>query len=113
MSFVINTNISSSQAQRSLNTSAVSLSKTLKRLSSGFRVNGASDDAAGLSIGTRMQAQARGITKAIGNANDAISLTQTADGTMSELTGMLQRMRELTVQSLNETNTLGELKDPS
>ena len=108
MSFVINTNISADQATRSLNQNSLTLSKTFQRLASGIRVNSAADDAAGLSISTRMTAQVRGINKAVGNANDAISLAQTSDGAMNELTGLLQRMRELTVQALSETNTLDE-----
>ena len=85
-----------------------SLSRTFERLASGARINGASDDAAGLSISTRMESQVRGISKAIGNANDAISLSQTADGAMNEVTNVLQRMRELTVQAASETNTAGD-----
>ena len=108
MPLIINTNISSLQAQRSLNSTQGSLSKTFERLSSGARVNGASDDAAGLSIGTRMEAQVRGLSKAIGNANDAVSLSQTAEGALDEVTGILQRIRELTVQASSETNTLGD-----
>ena len=86
MSLVINTNVSSSIAQRTLSSNQSSLSRTFERLSSGMRINGASDDAAGLSIGTRMEAQVRGLSKAVGNANDAISLSQTADGAMNEVT---------------------------
>ena len=88
MPLITNTNINSLPAQRSLNSTQGSLSKTFERLSSGTRVNGASDDAAGLSIGTRMEAQVRGISKAIGNANDAVSLSQTAEGALNEGTGI-------------------------
>ena len=108
MSLVINTNVSSSRAQRTLSSNQSSLSRTFERLSSGMRINGASDDAAGLSIGTRMEAQVRGLSKAVGNANDAISLSQTADGAMNEVTQILQRIRELTVQAASETNTSGD-----
>ena len=105
MALITNSNHNASLAQRNLNQNRSSLKTTLERLSSGMRVNGAADDAAGLSIGTRMSAQVRGLSKAIGNANDAVSLSQTADGAMNEVTQLLQRMRELNVQALSETNT--------
>ena len=105
MAFVINTNLNSNQALRALNQNQVSLSKTFERLASGTRINGASDDAAGLSIGTRMEAQVRGITKAVGNANDAVSLSQTADSALNEVTNVLQRIRELTVQAASDINS--------
>ena len=108
MALTVNTNLFSSHARKSLNRNQSTLSTTFERLASGARVNGASDDAAGLSIGTRMEAQVRGLSKAIGNANDAVSLSQTADGAFNEVTDLLQRMRELTVQALSETNTLGD-----
>ena len=108
MSFVINTNLSAQEASRSLSQNSVSLSKTYQRLSSGLRVNGAADDAAGLAISTRMTAQIKGASKAVENANSAISFAQTSDGAMNEITVSLQRMRELTVQALSETNTLDE-----
>ena len=105
MAFVINTNLSVNQAQNALNQNQVSLSRTFERLASGARINGASDDAAGLSISTRMEAQVRGISKAIGNANDAISLSQTTDGALNEVTNVLQRIRELAVQAASDINT--------
>ena len=108
MAFVINTNLNANQAQRALNYNQVSLSRTLERLASGARINGASDDVAGLSISTRMEAQVRGVSKAIGNANDAISLSQTTDGALDEVTNVLQRIRELAVQAASDINTAGE-----
>jgi flagellin len=100
----INTNLASLTAQRNLNTSQSSLSTSMQRLSSGLRVNSAKDDAAGLAIAERMNAQARGMNVAIRNANDAISMAQTAEGAIGKLTDMAQRMRELAVQSANATN---------
>lgn len=108
MAAVINTNLASLNAQRNLNTSQASLNTSLQRLSSGLRVNSAKDDAAGLSIATRMDAQVRGQTVAIRNANDAISLAQTAEGALGKITDALQRMRELAVQSANATNESGD-----
>jgi flagellin len=104
MAMVINTNMHSMTAQRNLATSQMSLGTSMQRLSSGLRVNNASDDAAGLSIATRMDAQVRGINVAIRNANDGISLAQTAEGAVSTVTDVLQRMRELAVQAQNATN---------
>jgi flagellin len=100
----INTNIASLNAQRNLNTSQSSLATSMQRLSSGLRVNSAKDDAAGLAIAERMSTQVRGMNVAIRNANDAISLAQTAEGAIGKLGDMLQRMRELAVQSANATN---------
>ena len=100
----INTNVSSLNSQRNLNTSQMSLATSMQRLSSGLRVNSAKDDAAGLAIADRMNAQIRGINVAIRNANDGISLAQTAEGAMATVTDVLQRMRELAVQSQNGTN---------
>jgi len=100
----INTNVSSLNAQRNSTTSAASLSTSLQRLSSGLRVNSAKDDAAGLAIADRMNAQVKGINVAIRNANDGISLAQTAEGALSTVTDVLQRMRELAVQAQNGTN---------
>lgn len=97
----INTNVSSINAQRSLNASQSSLATSMQRLSSGLRVNSAKDDAAGLAIAERMSAQVRGMNAAMRNANDAISMFQTAEGAMGTLTGSLQRIRELAVQSAN------------
>ena len=100
----INTNINSLNAQRNLATSANSLSTAMSRLSSGLRVNSAKDDAAGLAIAERMNAQTRGMNVAIRNANDAISLAQTAEGALGAISNNLQRMRELAVQAANGTN---------
>lgn len=105
MAQVINTNIQSLNAQRNLNSSQATLSVSLQRLSSGLRVNSAKDDAAGLAISERMNAQIRGMNMAIRNTNDGISLAQTAEGALGAVTNMLQRMRELSVQSANVTNS--------
>lgn len=102
---VINTNIKSMVARDALTINNRSLSTAMERLSTGKRVNSASDDAAGLAIGTRMDAQVRGLNMAIKNANDTISVTQTAEGAMQEITSILQRMRELAVQSSSDTNS--------
>ena len=102
---VINTNINSLNAQRNLSTSQSSLATSMQRLSSGLRINSAKDDAAGLSIATKMDAQIRGMSQAVRNANDGISLAQTADAGLSTATDALQRMRELAVQAANGTNT--------
>jgi len=100
----INTNVQSLNAQRNLNNSQASLSTSMQRLSSGLRVNSAKDDAAGLAIAERMQTQVRGMNVAIRNANDGISLAQVAEGAIGKLADMMQRMRELAVQSANATN---------
>ena len=105
MSQIINTNIASLNAQRNTSMSQSSLSVSMQRLSSGLRVNSAKDDAAGLAIAERMNAQVRGSQVAIRNANDGISLAQTAEGALSKVGDALQRMRELAVQSRNATNT--------
>ena len=105
----INTNVSSLNAQRNLNTSQSSLATSMERLSSGLRVNSAKDDAAGLAIADRMNAQIRGINVAVRNANDGISLAQTAEGALATITDALQRMRELAVQAANGTNGPGDL----
>jgi flagellin len=105
---VINTNLASLNAQRNLSTSANDLSTSLQRLSSGLRVNSAKDDAAGLSIATKMDSQIRGMTVAARNANDGISLIQTADGALSNISDALQRIRELAVQGANQTNGTAE-----
>ena len=102
---VINTNLKSLQAQDALNINNRSLSKAMQRLTTGNRINSAADDAAGLGIATRMTSQVRGLSMAIKNANDAMSLTQTAEGAMDEVTNILQRMRELAVQSASDTNS--------
>ena len=104
MSLTINTNINSLNAQRNLGTSQMSLATSMARLSSGLRVNSASDDAAGLAIADRMNAQIKGTNVAIRNANDGISLAQTAEGALATVTDALQRMRELAVQAQNGTN---------
>ncbi len=104
----INTNIQSLNAQRNMSNSQSSLSTSMQRLSSGLRVNSAKDDAAGLAIAERMNAQVRGMNVAVRNANDAISLSQTAEGAIGKLTDMAQRMRELAVQSANGTNTVAD-----
>ena len=101
----INTNLASLNAQRNLNASQSSLQVSMQRLSSGMRVNSAKDDAAGLAIAERMNAQVRGMNVAIRNANDGISLAQTAEGALSKVGDALQRMRELAVQSRNATNS--------
>src|SRR6188768_4354117 len=104
MPMTINTNNVSLNAQRNLTTSQMSLATSMQRLSSGLRVNSAGDDAAGLAIATRMNAQIKGINVAIRNANDGISLAQTAEGALATVTDALQRMRELAVQALNGSN---------
>ena len=104
MALTINTNIASLNAQRNLTASQSSLTTALQRLSSGLRVNSAKDDAAGLAIAEKMNAQVRGMNVAMRNANDAISLAQTAEGAMSTIGDALQRMRELSVQAANGTN---------
>jgi flagellin len=108
MAATINTNINSLNAQRNLSMSATSLSTSMQRLSSGLRVNSAKDDAAGLAISERMNTQAKGLTVASRNANDGISLAQTAEGALGKVGDMLQRMRELAVQSSNATNSAAD-----
>jgi flagellin len=102
---VINTNVNSLIAQNAVNVNARALSNAMEQLSTGKRINGAKDDAAGLSISSIMTAQIRGLNQAVRNANDGISLLQTADGAMIEQTNMMQRMRELAVQAANDTVT--------
>jgi len=102
---VINTNIASLNAQRNLNASQTQANTALERLSSGLRINSAKDDAAGLAISERFQSQISGLNQAQRNANDGISLAQTAEGAMDEITNNLQRIRELAVQSANATNS--------
>ncbi|MEQ1599860.1 MAG: flagellin [Methylotenera sp.] len=109
MAAVINTNIASLNTQRNLSTSQSALNTSIQRLSSGLRVNSAKDDAAGLSIATRMDAQVRGMNVAMRNANDAISFAQTAEGALGKVTDALQRMRELAVQGANGTNGTSDL----
>ena len=105
MAITINTNVASLNAQRNLGSSQNSLNKSMQRLSSGLRINSAKDDAAGLAISDRMTSQIRGLNQAVRNSNDGISLAQTAEGALQESTNILQRMRELSVQSANDTNT--------
>ena len=105
MAQTINTNVASLNAQRNLNMSQSALSTSLQRLSSGLRINSAKDDAAGLAISERMTAQIRGLNQASRNANDGISLAQTAEGALGEIGNNLQRIRELAVQASNGTNT--------
>ncbi|CAM8635453.1 FlgL Flagellin and related hook-associated proteins [Comamonadaceae bacterium] len=108
MASTINTNIQSLTAQRNLSMSQSSLSTSMQRLSSGLRINSAKDDAAGLAISDRMTSQIRGLTQAARNSNDAISLTQTAEGALGSISGNLQRIRELAVQSANGTNSASD-----
>jgi len=108
MASVINTNISSLTAQRNLMLSQTSLTTSMQRLSSGLRINSAKDDAAGLAISDRMTTQIRGLNQAARNANDGISLSQTAEGALGEITSNLQRIRELAVQSANATNSASD-----
>ena len=110
MAATINTNIASINAQRNLNLSGQSLNTTMQRLSSGLRVNSAKDDAAGLAIAERMNTQVKGLTVAARNANDGISLAQTAEGALGKVGDMLQRMRELAVQASNATNSASDRK---
>src|SRR6056297_3591197 len=108
MAQVINTNILSLTAQRNLDQSGGALSTALERLSSGLRINSAKDDAAGLAITERFTAQIRGLNQAVRNANDGVSLAQTTEAALNQMLGMLQRMRELAVQSANDTNAAGD-----
>ena len=108
MSAIINTNMPSLNAQRNLSTSQSALATSLQRLSSGLRINSAKDDAAGLAISDRMTSQIKGLTRASLNANDGISLAQTAEGALQETDNLLQRMRELAIQSANATNSASD-----
>ncbi|GAB3504996.1 flagellin domain-containing protein [Pseudoxanthomonas daejeonensis] len=105
MAQVINTNVMSLNAQRNLSTNSASLATTIQRLSSGLRINSAKDDAAGLAISQRMTTQVRGMDVAARNANDGISLAQTAEGALSSIGDNMQRIRELAVQAANGTNS--------
>ena len=105
MAIVINTNVASLNAQRNLSKSQGQLNTSMQRLSSGLRINSAKDDAAGLAISDRMTSQIRGLNQAARNAQDGISMAQTAEGALQETTNLLQRMREIAVQSANDTNT--------
>jgi flagellin len=106
---VINTNVSSLNAASSLAINERNLSTAMERLSTGKRINGAKDDAAGQGIASRMTAQIRGLDQAVRNANDAISMLQTADGAMEEVGNMLQRMREISIQHETDTNATADL----
>jgi flagellin len=110
MAQVINTNLMSLNTQRNLNTTQGALATSIQRLSTGLRVNSAKDDAAGLAIAERMNAQVRGMNVAARNANDGISLAQTAEGALGKIGDNLQRMRELAVQSANDTNGVSDRK---
>lgn len=105
MASVVNTNVMSLNAQRQLSKTQSASNEAMERLSSGLRINSAKDDAAGLAISTGMQSQIKGINQAVRNANDGVSMAQTAEGSMDEMTNILQRMRELSVQSANDTNS--------
>ncbi|OSM03929.1 flagellin [Magnetofaba australis] len=111
MGLYVNTNVASLTAQRNLNKTSQKLGNVYQRLSSGLRINSAKDDAAGLSIATRMGAQVRGLNMAARNANDGISLAQVAEGALEETTNALQRMRELAVQAANGTMTTSDRDD--
>ncbi len=108
MAQVVNTNIMSLNAQRNLNNTQSAMKTALERLSSGLRINSAKDDAAGLAISERFTAQIRGLNQAARNSADAISLAQTAEGALGEMTLAVQRIRELAVQSANATNNTGD-----
>ena len=105
MSMVVNTNVSSLTAQRSLASSSRMLDTAMERLSTGSKINSASDDAAGLAIVQRMTAQIQGLQMAVKNANDGISMTQSIEGALVEVSDMLQRLRELSIQAANATST--------
>jgi len=102
---VINTNVSATLTQNAITKNERAMSSAMEQLSTGKRINSASDDAAGLAIAARMTAQIEGLSQAVRNANDAISLIQTADGALTEVTSMLQRMRQLAVQAASDTNS--------
>lgn len=108
MSITVNTNVSAMTAQRYLNNATDSVNQSMERLSSGFKINSAKDDAAGLQISNRLTSQSRGLDVAVRNANDGISIAQTAEGAMNESTNILQRMRDLSLQSSNGSNTTAD-----
>ncbi len=108
MALFVNSNISALNAQRQLINSGKSLDTAFQRLSSGFRINSAADDAAGLQISNRLTSQINGLNQGISNANDGISLAQTAEGAMEEITNSLQRIRTLAIQSQNGINSSGD-----
>ncbi|MCL5269105.1 MAG: flagellin, partial [bacterium] len=105
MALNINTNVASLNAQRNLNVNSSMLSKSLQRLSSGLRINSASDDAAGLAISSGLTSQINGLNQAIRNAGDGLSLLSTAEGALAQQTDILQRLRELAVQASTDTNS--------
>jgi len=109
MAITVNTNVTSMKAQKNLNISSGALATSMERLSSGLRINSAKDDAAGLAISNRLNSQVRGLEVGMRNANDAISIAQIAEGAMQEQTNMLQRMRDLTIQSENGANSTEDL----
>ena len=106
---VINTNIAASVTANAMKENQRTMENTMERLATGRRINSASDDAAGLAIGSKMESQIRGLSQAVRNANDGISMIQTADGAAIEIGDMLQRMRELSVQAQNGTNAAADL----
>ncbi len=108
MSITVNTNVSAMTAQRYLNNATDGVNQSMERLSSGFKINSAKDDAAGLQISNRLTSQSRGLDVAVRNANDGISIAQTAEGAMNESTNILQRMRDLSLQSANGSNTTAD-----
>jgi flagellin len=108
MALIINTNISALNAQRNLTKSQGTLARSMERLSSGLRINSAKDDAAGLAIADRMTSQIRGLNQCVRNANDGISLAQTAEGALQESSNILQRIRELAIQSANDSNSASD-----
>src|ERR1044072_8669465 len=108
MALIINTNISALTAQRNLTQAQGGLQKSIQRLSTGLRIKGAVDDAAGLAVSDRSTAQIRGLNQAVRNANDGTSALQTADGSLNEVSNLLQRARELAVQSANDSNSASD-----
>ncbi|WP_434952515.1 flagellin [Shewanella sp. HL-SH4] len=109
MAITVNTNVTSLKAQKNLNSSSSGLATSMERLSSGMRINSAKDDAAGLAISNRLNSQVRGLDVGMRNANDAISIAQISEGAMQEQTNMLQRMRDLAIQSENGANSSADL----
>ena len=110
MAITVNTNVTSLKAQKNLNSSSSNLATSMERLSSGLRINSAKDDAAGLAISNRLNSQVRGLEVGMRNANDAISIAQISEGAMQEQTNMLQRMRDLSIQSENGANSTADLQ---
>ena len=108
MALIINTNIAALNAQRNLGAAQSGVNRAIQRLSTGLRINGAVDDAAGLAISDRLTAQIRGLNQAVRNANDGVSVLQTADGSLNEVSNLLQRARELAIQSANDSNSASD-----